>query len=148
MKKKEDAEITNISNVSIPAFGYGLIRDELLEDLLGKDGPDILYWAGKRLARKYPLFSMEEVKEFFLNAGWGVLEIKEEKKDEKLFSLSGSSVSYRLQTNTNPSFQLEAGFLAEQFVQQKKVYAECYEHPRKQSGIVNFTVKWDRLPLE
>ncbi|WAA10214.1 YslB family protein [Fervidibacillus albus] len=146
MKTKEEKEMKNVSNLSVPAFGFGLIRDDLLDDLLGKEGPDILYWAGKRLARRYPLFSIQEVKEFFINSGWGLLELCEEKKNENEFSLSGSVVDYRLQTKTNPSFQLEAGFLAEQIGQQKKVFAECFEHPKKQNGVVTFTVKWDRLP--
>ncbi|MFL6556844.1 MAG: DUF2507 domain-containing protein, partial [Bacillus sp. (in: firmicutes)] len=32
---------------TISIFGYELIRDILLPEILGKDTPEILYWAGK-----------------------------------------------------------------------------------------------------
>ena len=40
---------------SVSLFGHELIRNDLLHELLGKDAPEILYWAGKKLARQYPL---------------------------------------------------------------------------------------------
>jgi predicted hydrocarbon binding protein len=136
----------NINELTVPAFGFELIREELLDDLLGKDAPSVLYWAGKRLARKYPLFTIEEIYEFYANAGWGTLELIEQKKDEMIFSLSGDLIDYRLQNAPNPTFQLEAGFLAEQIQNQKKAYAESYEHPKKRDSVVIFTVKWDNIP--
>lgn len=144
MSRKSTKEI-NINEISVPAFGYELIREELIGELLGADAPNILYWAGKRLARKYPLFSINEVIEFFNNAGWGSLTVTNEKKDEMEFMLSGDLITNRLLTKTNPSFQLEAGFLAEQIQQMKKVYAESYEHTKKRDGAVIFTVKWDMM---
>lgn len=144
MSKKSTKEI-NISELSVPAFGYELIREELLEELLGNEAPNILYWAGKRLARKYPLYSINEIIEFFINAGWGTLTVTDEKKDELEFTLSSELIRNRLLTKTNPTFQLEAGFLAEQIQQMKKVYAESYEHPKKRNGTIVFTVKWDPM---
>ena len=41
---------------SFPIFGYELMRDFLLPTILGKHEKDILYWAGKDLARKFPLY--------------------------------------------------------------------------------------------
>jgi len=69
VEKSEQAKSISVASpLTVPAFGYELIREELISDLLGKDRPAILYWAGKRLARNYPLFSLDEMKEFFLNA--------------------------------------------------------------------------------
>ncbi|MCU9614136.1 YslB family protein [Caldibacillus lycopersici] len=141
-------ETLNLSEISIPAFGYELIREELINELLGKDGPSLLYWAGKRLARKYPLFTFDEIKEFFIKAGWGSLQLEEQKKNEMELTLTSDLIQYRLHANTNPTFQLEAGFLAEQIQQQKKLYTEAYEHPKKRDGIVSFTIKWDNIPLD
>ena len=39
----------------VTSFGYELIRDHVLASILGKHEKDILYWAGKDLARKFPL---------------------------------------------------------------------------------------------
>jgi hypothetical protein len=128
---------------SVSLFGYELIRDDLISDLLGKDEPEILYWAGKKLARKYPLYSIEEMIAFFHEADWGILSIKEEKRKELCLSLTGELVSNRLRKDKNTTFQLEAGFLAQQIEWQKKVVAEAFEHPNKRSNIVQFTIKWD-----
>lgn len=146
-RKTVELEKTNLTELSVPAFGYELIREDLIDEILGDDAPGILYWAGKQVARKYPLFSIEEMREFFLNAGWGELSIQYEKKKEIVFTLTSEIVKQRISTRTNPTFQLEAGFLAEQITQQKKVYAETFEHPKKKEGIVTFTVKWDDIPF-
>ena len=49
---------------TIPTFGYELIRDNILRSVLGKHEEEVLYWAGKELARKFPLFSIEEAASF------------------------------------------------------------------------------------
>ncbi|WP_404329473.1 YslB family protein [Mesobacillus maritimus] len=128
---------------SVSLFGYELIRDDLISELLGKDEPEILYWAGKKLARKYPLYSIEEIIAFFHEADWGILSVKEEKRKELCLSLTGELVSNRLKKDKNSTFQLEAGFLAQQIEWQKKVVAEAFEHPNKRSNITQFTIKWD-----
>jgi predicted hydrocarbon binding protein len=128
---------------SVSLFGYEIIRDDLISELLGKDEPEILYWAGKRLARKYPLYSIEEIIAFFQEADWGILSVKEEKRKELCLSLTGELVSNRLKKDKNTTFQLEAGFLAQQVEWQKKVVAEAFEHPNKRSNIIQFTIKWD-----
>jgi len=145
--KKIAEEPVQLSDLTVPAFGYEMIREELISDLLGKDAAVILYWAGKRLARKYPLFTIDEIIEFFHDAGWGHLQIKESKENEITFHLTGDLIRHRLETKTDPAFQLEAGFLAEQIQTQKKVYAEAFEHPKKKDGIIIFTIKWDEIPF-
>ncbi|SEM36259.1 Protein of unknown function [Mesobacillus persicus] len=128
---------------SVSLFGYELIRDVLLTELLGKDAPEILYWAGKKLARRFPLYNMDEVIAFFHEADWGLLVVKEEKRKEVGLELSGEWITHRLEKDVHSTFQLEAGFLAQQLEMQKKVVAEAFEHPRKRSGKILFTIKWD-----
>jgi hypothetical protein len=94
----------------INQFGYDLIRNDVLRDLLGKDHDTILYWVGKSLARKYPVATVEEVITFFEKANWGTLSRIKEKKQEQLFELSGPWM-YKLDQRC---YQLEAGFLAQQ----------------------------------
>lgn len=149
MNKKEHSEKLDVSNdLTVPAFGYELIREELLNDLLGKDRGTILYWAGKRLARTYPLFSFNEIKEFFHNAGWGSIELIKENKNEYEFELTSKLIEERLKRTTNITFQMEAGFLAEQIQLQKKVYAEAYENLKKKEGKVCIIVKWETVPYD
>ncbi|WP_245602170.1 YslB family protein [Peribacillus kribbensis] len=127
----------------LPVFGYDLIREYLLNEILGQDAPQLLYWGGKQLARKFPLNSVEEICEFFRNAGWGSLEQIKLSRDESLFELSGEPVLRRLSINTDCHFQLEAGFLAQQFQYQKRVSSEAVEERKKRSKKVSLIVKWD-----
>ena len=129
---------------TVSIFGYELIREILLPEILGKDTPEILYWAGKRLARKYPLANLEAIIEFFARASWGELLIKHESKDELEFELNSPLIVSRVKSKAEHFFQLEAGFLAQQIELQKKVISEAFEHPIKKSNKVQFTVKWDQ----
>lgn len=127
----------------VPAFGYELIREILLNDILGNDSYQILYWAGKQLARKFPLNGEQEVAAFFHNAGWGHLEIIKLSKTQMELSLSGEMITRRLDLYPDGHFQLEAGFLAEQFTLQKKFLSETTEEIKRRSKKVDFTIRWD-----
>src|SRR3954464_14569715 len=128
---------------TISIFGYELIREILLPEILGKDTPEILYWAGKRLARKFPLENYNQVVEFFNSASWGQLEMIKETKNEIEIELSSPLIVSRVKSKAEHFFQLEAGFLAQQMELQKGVITEAFEHPVKKSNKVQFTVKWD-----
>lgn len=145
MKKNlaETIEQSEIKELQIPAFGYELIREILIQDILGEDSYHILYWAGKQLARKFPLTSMGEVVIFFQDAGWGQLIIEKETKNEMELTLTGEIINRRLDLYSNCHFQLEAGFLAEQCVLQKKFYSEAIADIKKRSNRIVFTIKWD-----
>ncbi|GLB58426.1 YslB family protein [Cytobacillus sp. NCCP-133] len=145
MSELASAKITNEDHVqSVPAFGYELIREVLLHDLLGDEAPEILYWAGKKLARKYPLESAEHIAQFFQDAGWGNLSIKNETKNEVEMELFSPLIAERCKKNKGCTFQLEAGFIAQQIEFQKEVICEAFEHPRKKTGKILITIKWDK----
>jgi predicted hydrocarbon binding protein len=133
-----------LKDLHIPAFGYELIRQVVFPSIFGKNTSFILYWAGKDLARKYPLQTLEEIISFFEKAGWGTLTLLDEKKDEYEFELNGPLVSARFDWDDSCTFQLEAGFLAQQIEQQKGKITEAYEQQKKRAKTVHFTVKWDR----
>ncbi|WP_429754431.1 MULTISPECIES: YslB family protein [unclassified Bacillus (in: firmicutes)] len=131
------------------AFAYELLREELLPDLIGKELDAILYWAGRNLARKYPLETIDEVIQFFVKAGWGDLTIIEHKRREMQFKLTGDLIKERQQQNRHSSYQLEAGFIAEQIQKQRSVIAESYEEQKKRSDSILFLVQWDvKDPVE
>lgn len=133
-----------LEDMQISGFGYELIREVLLPELLGKENASILYWAGKSLARKYPLETTEEIISFFAKAGWGTLTIVSEGKDELEFELTSPLIDARLSYKEDCTFQLEAGFLAQQIEQQKKRITEAYEQQKKRTKKVVFIVKWDK----
>jgi predicted hydrocarbon binding protein len=108
----------------------------------------MLYWAGKSLARKYPAESIEELIAFFSLAGFGTLSLVHKKKDEMEFQLDGELIKTRFKTMKEPSFQLEAGFLAQQVQRMNKQITETYEQVKKRADKVHFTVKWDYKDME
>jgi hypothetical protein len=128
---------------TVPLFGYELMRDILLPEILGKHSTDILYWGGKSLARKFPLVSFDEMEAFCLEAGWGKLDLIEEKKAEHIYTLSGPFIERRLALKTDISFKMEAGFLAEQIQHQKKAVTEAAEEIHKKSKTVKIIVRTD-----
>ncbi|WMW46232.1 YslB family protein [Bacillus paralicheniformis] len=140
---KYEANLAQLKELEVSAYGYELIREVLLPDMLGQDYADMMYWAGKKLARKFPLESREDLPAFFLDAGWGTLTIAHSKKQELEFELEGPLVSNRLKYQKEPSFQLEAGFIAEQIQLMNEQIAESYEQVKKRAGKVVLTVKWD-----
>ncbi|MGG2064154.1 YslB family protein [Bacillus sp. S14(2024)] len=145
--KKIESE--SLQNISMNAFAYELLREELLPDLIGKELDAILYWAGRNLARKYPLETIDEVIQFFVKAGWGDLTIIEHKRREMQFKLTGDLIKERQQQNRHSSYQLEAGFIAEQIQKQRGVIAESYEEQKKRSDSIMILVQWDvKDPVE
>ena len=146
-KQLEIVQLEELKDRQIPAFGFELLREVLLPDLLGRDLPQILYWAGKGLARKHPVNSIEELFEFFKIAGWGNLALLHNKKNEMEFELSGEFISLRFKKANAPTFQLEAGFLAEQLQMMNNYITETYEQEKKRANKVIFTVKWGQKDI-
>ncbi|WP_257346458.1 YslB family protein [Pseudalkalibacillus decolorationis] len=126
-------------------FGYELLRDVLLPELLGNENHRILYWAGRMLARKYPLETTDELIQFFATANWGELRLSQEDAKSMTFELFSDRVSDLLMKRMHEGFQLEAGFLAEQIQKQQDKVTETFDEVKR--GKVDkmiFTVQWDR----
>ncbi|WP_232219615.1 YslB family protein [Carnobacterium pleistocenium] len=131
-------------------FGYELIRDILIPNLLGTDMHEILYWAGKELARQYPLQNRQDIILFFDKAGFGSIELSKDQRTKQVYTLSGEIVQARLE-HVQPSFNLEAGFLAEQIQMQDNLYTEALTEVNIKTKIITFIVKsdtQDRLSIE
>jgi predicted hydrocarbon binding protein len=129
-----------ITKQEISVFGYEIIRDHVLSNILGKHENEILYWAGKDLARKFPLYSMDEALQFFQEAGWGQLTVLKESKDEVTYILKETSTPLQIE---NRCFRLEAGFLAAQKERNLGFLTECYEEKNPKQNIVTFKLKSD-----
>jgi len=130
----------SLSKDSFPLFGYELLRDYLVPSILGKHEKDILYWAGKDLARKFPCTDIPLIISFFKDAGWGDLTLEKEMKDGFVFSLTNEPELLKINER---NFRLEAGFIAEQIQNFKGVLTECYEEKKEKQLEVIFTVKMD-----
>ncbi|MTH52922.1 DUF2507 domain-containing protein [Bacillus mangrovi] len=133
-----------LEELQVPAFSSEILREVLLPELLGQDYPAMLYWAGRKLARRYPLETAEDLIPFFIQAGWGELELLHRKQGEMEFELKSSLIQERMQTQKEPSFLMEAGFLAEQIQRQGDFAAEGYEQVKRRTGKVVLSVKWDK----
>ncbi len=44
---KYEANLAQLKELEVSAYGYELIREVLLPDMLGQDYADMMYWAGK-----------------------------------------------------------------------------------------------------
>lgn len=132
--------MSNNDSKSFPAFGYELIRDHVLSSILGKHEDDILYWAGKELARKFPCGDFQLITSFFEDAGWGNLTLEKESKDSYIFQLTSDTDQLNI---SKRSFRLEAGFIAEQIQAMNGFLTECYEEKKEKQQLISFQVKWD-----
>lgn len=99
--------------IDSPHFQYILIRDFLLSNILGEDTDEVLYWSGKELARQFPLSENDAIVASFTHCGFGDLTLVKSEKKQNHYQLNGDLVRTRV-LNENVSFQLEAGYLAEQ----------------------------------
>ncbi|HET7579023.1 MAG TPA: YslB family protein [Bacillales bacterium] len=130
-------------NETVPAFGYELLRNVLIPELLGNEQATILYWAGKNLARKYPLDTLDDIIDFFAYAGWGNLIAGKEEKNSMTFTLTADLISERLDQDKQTPFTLEAGFLAQQIETMKNRFADA-KSSLKRGKIISITVIWDQ----
>lgn len=106
---KQFLENKNLSNY----LGQELIRDSLLPDILGDDTHQILYWAGKHLARQYTLTSIDKLPIFFEQFGLGTLSKIKDNGQKITWMLSGELIKKRIDLIDSPDFFLEAGFISE-----------------------------------
>lgn len=114
----------------------GLLRDYLLPNLLKEDEEDILYWAGKELARSFTIETIDELAERMRSLFAGTLEETKKTKHTVTYSFSGPFVHHRLTSKTAPHFSLEAGFLAEAYQRLTGNYTEStYDIQNKQSQV-------------
>lgn len=131
------------SNWSENAFASLLLRDGLLQNLLTDDYATITYWAGKELARQFPLESITEVSEFFETAAFGQVEIIYQSESEQQWVLSGPVVADRLKLNRQADFSLETGFLAQQVELQNEAVSEGYFQVITRKNAVTITIMVD-----
>ncbi|GEK92155.1 DUF2507 domain-containing protein [Alkalibacterium kapii] len=122
----ENESLTYLNSLS-------LLRDTLLPNLLKDNEADILYFAGKELARSHAFDSLDDLIQQMNKRFAGQLVLSKKTKKALHYEWSGSFVSHRLSHETNATFSLEAGFLAAGYQQITDHYAEATYtvHPKK-----------------
>ena len=95
-------------------FANASMRDVLLPLILGKETNGILYWIGKDLAREYPVATPEEITLLASQLGFGELTRTRQRGTSQNWTMKGDVIADRLDNEDNPSFTLEAGFLAQE----------------------------------
>ncbi len=148
MKEQKTTIDLNLFEESSPFFGQSLLRDVLLPNLLGSETNEILYWAGKEIARQYPLKTIEDTTLFFERAGFGNLMLDKRDHQTIVYLLTGTSVESRIKAVENLTFNLEAGFLAEQIQQQEGHYTEAFYEVNTKKLTVTITLKKDAKDSE
>lgn len=139
---KEKLRMELYTELTAPAFGYELLKNIVIPDILGTEAQSILYWAGRKLARQYLNETEEELKNFFDHAGWGELHMVEKNKKQMTYELSSDLIKARLKNDSDTVFTLEAGFIAETLQQQSGMLTEIYIEAVKDNKVI-FIVKWD-----
>jgi predicted hydrocarbon binding protein len=140
MKEK----VVSSDELTIPAFGYELLLNKVIPEILGRETAQMLYWAGRTIGKSTKHHSIEDIIKFFTKAGWGVLVLEKEKDEEYQFSLSSRVIEERIKANKDTTFQLEAGFLAGNIEQMLGFAAETHEDVKARKGKVILTVRWDK----
>lgn len=140
MSKKELNNYTKFfqTKPNTEFFGVALLRDQLLKDILNEDIHDILYWAGKNLALKFPV-ATDALPEFFQQAQFGSLALITNSESKHVFTLTGSEVQTRLKLDKDADFMLETGFIA-QTIQQNSGFETEAEYKIKRKETVEITV--------
>jgi Protein of unknown function (DUF2507). len=109
-----------------------VLRDVLIPAVLDKETDGILYWAGKDLARQFPVESTSSIVALFDQLGFGHLKLKKQTSKQQIWLLDGQLVTDRL-TLPRPNFTLEAGFLAQQIELQTNATTEAQVTEQKKT---------------
>lgn len=136
--------MTSNTNQHPPFQGIILLRDSLLPDLLKEDQTDILYWAGKELARSYTFTSLEDIISIVKSASFGTLTLLEQKKSSYFFQLHGEVVHSRLSEHPDADFALETGFLAQAIQAYTDTYTEGSFNVVRKKKVVEIILQADR----
>lgn len=120
-----------------------LLRDQLLENLLGEEIDDILYWAGKELARQKHAHSVNDLPAMFDLFSFGTLTLENQRKHKLEYRLTGEVVEERLNHHSSASFALETGYLAQQLQVIDQIYTEAIYEVKVRKKEVWITVQSD-----
>jgi len=137
---EEKWSIQQLHKLNKETVGQDMLRYVTLSELLGHEKETILYFAGRTLARKIDIRSVDDLSYLFRLFRWGKLELEKEKKHKMIFYLMADEIVERLKAPYPVDFRMEAGFIAESLEQMTKRATECFESVNERLYRVQFTV--------
>ena len=143
MKKTEEAmtfPLSLLEDLSTSGAGFDVLRYIGLPDLFGEESDTLLYFMGRKLARRFSFNELEDIYKAFEQLGWGQLELVKEKRKELVFSLMADTIVRKLNAPVSIDFRLEAGFLAEAVHMAFDTSTECVEEINPKIHQVELTV--------
>ncbi|HLR71207.1 MAG TPA: DUF2507 domain-containing protein [Pseudogracilibacillus sp.] len=132
--------LSTLNEFDPKTVGQDVIRYISLPSLLGHEKDSLLYFTGRKLARKIKIETIDDIVYLFAKFHWGNLELVKEKKNQMVFHLMADEVVKRLQSSIETDFRLEAGFLAEAMQTLTERAAESTESVNERLFLVQFKV--------
>ncbi len=129
--------LNRMKGQAIPLASFHVIRDQVLPMITGEYQNIILYWAGRNLAAQFNPSNLDHLITFFLEMGWGELELERDQERHKVFRLTSPFFSQR-QVDKNPAtFALECGFVTETIalIENREAEGEYQLVQDKQEGL-------------
>lgn len=120
--------------------GHDILRYISLPDIFGAEADSLLYFTGRKLARKLDIKKTDDIFYMFKKLGWGNLELIKEKKNSMRFFLMSDEIIKRIQAPIPVDFQLECGFLAEAIEKAINRPCECTNDVNERLYRVQFNV--------
>jgi len=136
----ERITLAMIEALNAQTVGQDILRYVSLPELLGSEKDTLLYFIGRKLARKIQMDEINDLFYLFYTFNWGKLELIKEKKKQMTFHLMADEIVKRMDSPLPIDFQLEAGFLAEGLQQITGRPAECNESVNDRLYRVQFNV--------
>lgn len=131
MMENKKISIADIQQLPTDTIGHDLLRYIGLQDLIAQENDSLLYYIGKRFARKFDINSIEDIALIFHMMKWGHLDLVKEKKKELHFHLMSDELAQKLNSSFPIEFRMEAGFLSEAISILTERTCECTEEVNK-----------------
>src|SRR5690625_742826 len=143
-KEKKKIAISQLDELYTDGAGYDILRYVGLPELLGNEADTLLYFMGRNIDRDLEVNKMDDIVYCFDKLGWGKVELVKQKKNQMMFQLMSDAVAFRLKSELDTEFRLEAGFLAEAIQSIQKMECECAEETNSRICQVQFSVYYSK----
>jgi len=120
--------------------GHDVLRYVSMPSFLGEEKDSILYFIGRKLARKIEIESLEDLYFLFETFHWGKLELVKDRRRTLTFHLMSDEVAERMISPFTIDYRLEAGFIAEAIEKITERTCECNESVNNRLYRVQFKV--------
>lgn len=120
--------------------GHDILRYVSLPDIFGSEADSLLYFTGRKLARKLDIKTNDDLYYIFKKLGWGQLELTKEKRRSLEFFLMSDEIVKRIKAPIQTDFRLESGFLAEAVEKIMGRPCECIEQVNERLYRVQFEI--------